>query len=165
MKRIYALLIALLLCAVPALADSAELTGNALLVHDTVKWCMDVPKNAQVLSATEFTCKMTDDYVGHYMLIHVTQDPTIENMMGFASKIIIVDLNTAITYTYNSIENFDVFEINSPEDAAVMLFNSYDAYIQGFNDCIWWGDGEILVHLPEEDVEAINAALTAHFVK
>ena len=47
----------------------------------------------------------------------------------------------------------------SAQEFLCKMSNSYDSYTRGYNDFIWWADAEIVTHMTEEDIAAVNAAL------
>ena len=171
MKRPIALLLAILLFAVPALAAEcactcgadAGLTGNTALIFNAVKNCQDMPKSARVISAQDFICKMSDTTTARYLLIHVSQTEFNANHFGTCSQIILVNMDTEETWTYANVDMNAFPDVIQPENAHIALFNSYDSYLQGYNDFIWWADGEIVTPVSDADIEAINSALDSHF--
>jgi len=161
MKKIIVVFMMILMMGGVAVAEAFD--DNQALVFETVKWCNDVPKNAQVLAAREYT----GDFEGieiHTLLIHTTQDENINMMFGMSSEIIIVDLETGDVYTYKNLSMPETGEISSREDALSMVYNCYDSFLQGYNDGYWVGR-QNFIDMPAEDIEAINAELSAHFVK
>lgn len=165
MKKFFALLLALLLCLTSAAFAEETLSGGALTVYETVKWAQDMPKTARVISAQDFICKMSDSCTAHYMLIYVTQTEFNAMHFGNSSQLILLNMDTNEVWTYTNVDMNNFPETITPENAHIALFNSYDSYTQGYNDFIWWADGEIVTHMSEEDIAAVNAALEAHFVR
>lgn len=173
MKKLIALLTVQLLCAAPALAagcactcaEENSLSGNAALIFETVKFCQDMPKTARVISAQDFICKMSDSVTAHYMLIHVTQTEFNTNHFGYCSQIILLNMDTDEVWTYMNTDLSMIPETIAPENAHIALFNSFDSYVQGYNDFIWWADGEIVTPISSEDIAVINSALDHHFAR
>lgn len=160
-KLISLLVITLLVCS--CLCASAEgLTGHAAPLFETVKWAPEFPKNAQILRAEEFLCKMTDDQQVHVLLAEVTQNPDIEMMYGASSRLLLIDLDTMEVIHYkNFVEHLG--DITTHEEALRSLFNHYWSYVDGANTFIY-ADHEIVFPVSEEDITAVNAALNAYFL-
>lgn len=165
-KKIFAVVLAVMMLATAAFAECGcgnGLSGNAAVVFDSVKWCASAPKNAQVVSAMEYMCKIEDQQL-RLILIEITQDENIEMMFGYSSKIMIVDMDTGIVYGYKDISYPESSEVATREDALRCVYGGFDSYVQGINEFVW-ADHEMSFMLSEDDIAAVNVALTAHFVK
>ncbi|MBE5801846.1 MAG: hypothetical protein E7319_06115 [Clostridiales bacterium] len=169
MKRTLAtlfLLVALVLsCCFPAMAESAgaaSFTGNQQTLFEAVKWNVDFPKNAQILQATEYLCKI-DDLQMHLLLAEVTQNENIETLFGKGSRILLIDLESGEIITHTNCVWPESSDIHSKEDALNMLFSCYFSYLEGYNPFIF-ADHEITFPLTPEEISAINSELNHYFM-
>ena len=154
----------LLLTAGVSLAEEPAFEGNQALVFETMKWCLDIPKDARALHAMEYENTIEGQAV-HVLLIHITQNEAISRLYGNSACIVMVDLDTMDVYTYANLTYPESGEIASKEDALKITFACYDSIIQGINEGMWGGPDEKYTELTAEELEAVNQALMAHFVQ
>ena len=167
MKRILAMLLMVgLLLSVAAVAEGEtgnQLSDNARIVYETIKYSVDFPKDAQVKSAMEYLCKI-DQMQMHLLLVEATQNENIEMLFGRSAGILLINLETNEVITYSNFVSPESSEINSEADAMNLLYNSYSAYLEGYNEFIWT-DSEIIFPLSETEIDSINSELTQFFTK
>jgi len=163
-RRFLSLMLALLLLLPTfAIAESTGFTQNQTLVFEAIKWSNDFPKNAQVLQATEYLCKI-DDMQLHLLLVQATQNETVFSIQDNGSTLMLIDLDSDTTITYTNCVWPESSEIATKEDALNMLFSCWDSYTRGYNPSIF-ADHEITFPLSAEEIQGINAALAATFTK
>lgn len=163
MKRmVTSLLITVLLmtAALPACAVSDQDLPE--LLFETVKWSVDFPKDAQIVKATEFLCKV-GDFQLHLLLAEVTQHEETNNMYGTSSRILLIDLDTGSIINYKNIVWPEEFSIATREDALFVIFAGYDSYMLGYSPFIF-AEHEITFPLAQEVIDDINARLAEHFL-
>ena len=163
MKRmVISLLITLLLVVtvLPACAVSDQDLPE--LLFETVKWSVDFPKDAQIVNATEFLCKV-EDFQLHLLLAEVSQHEEVNNMYGSSSRILVIDLDTGSVINYKNMVWPEEFNIATREDALYIIFAGYDSYLLGYNPFIF-ADHEITFPMAQEVIDDINARLTQHFL-
>ena len=159
MKKVFMIVLCAMMLVSSACAS--ELMGQRQeKIYETVKYCMDIPKDAQVINAMEYACN--PGKLMHMLLIHVSQDEDVEALNGYISKIIAVDLETDFVYTYKNIEMPDAPDMNDINHVRAMIINSYDTYLQGNGEFIWM-DSEIKFELSQEEINAINMRLYEDF--
>lgn len=168
LKKILAtlLLLALLTASIPGLAE-APLTGNAQLIYDAIRWNLNLPKQSMLIHAEEYLYKLNKEITLHALLIEVSLIPELEMHYGLSGRLMVIDLDTG---NIIDCKNFDgnvmwpEGDITSRYDALHLLYSNYWAYLEGYNENIM-GEHEFITPVPEEDVAAINAALTDVFVR
>ena len=174
--KILCLLLSFLMCFTSASAEGCtcactqtdakvapSFQGHQALVYDTVRLSTALPKDAQVIAAIDYLCKI-ENFQLHLLLIHTTQSPLIEQHYGFGARILIVDLETGKTYSYTDLSYPEGEPITSKEDALNYIYGGYDGYLQGFNAFIY-RDAEIAYPMGDEELAAVNEALKAHFLQ
>ncbi len=100
--------------------------------------------------------------------MEVTQSEDIEMMYGMGSRIMVIDLDTCAVIDFKNF-NGDAHwpesgEFTNKDDALHVLYNSYWAYLEGYNEFVM-ASHEFLTPIAEEDVAAINAALSEVFIR
>jgi len=163
MKKCLSLILVLLLLPALSLAEAPSLTPAQNQAFEAVKWNMDFPKDAQVVQAFEYLCK-AEGHSLRLLLMEVTQNPQIESLMGQSSRLLLKDLQTDTVITYSNILWPESSQIASYEDALHMIFSCFDSYLSGYHPHLY-ADHEMIFPLTDEDLEAVNAALRAHFLK
>ncbi|MBQ8653877.1 MAG: hypothetical protein IJ507_02975 [Clostridia bacterium] len=187
LKKLLTLTLALILCLSCAKADPVEdrlsalenrvaalenasaapssptgLSGYPLTVFEAVRWCVDFPKDSQVLSAAEYVCKLGGQPV-HALLIHASQSQFVSDHFGTAAGLMVLDLDTGMLITHtNFIFPENAGETMTRDEALHMLFASFDSHVS-FGTEIIVTDSEIVTPLDASDISAINAALYQHF--
>jgi len=183
MKKFIAMLLALLICAVPAMADEAELlerieqleervaaleallnggaeTGLAGLeqtAYEAVAACAELPKNAEVTYAAEYYGYYGEHQL-HLLLVTATQSEDMEMMYGTASKILLVDLTTGTVYSHKDIVFPEDSEPANYEEALYLAFSAFMSYVEFMPEHIW-SDSEILLPMDGDAIARINGAL------
>jgi len=137
--------------------------GNQQLVFETIRREAAFPKNAQVLSAMEYFCKI-EGYQLHLMLIHATQSEQIEMMFGFGASIMIVDLDNGNVYTYQNIAYPEGQEVTCKEDTIRFVYGGFDSVLNGYGEYVY-SDAEMTYPLTDEEMTQINEALAAFFAQ
>ena len=151
------------ICALAQAAPADDFNDNQSALFEAVCWNMDFPKNAQVLQATEYLCKI-DDMQLHLLLVQATQNETVFSIQDNGSTLMLIDLDSDTTITYTNCVWPESSEIATKEDAMNMLFSCWDSYTRGYNPSIF-ADHEITFPLSAEEIQGINAALAATFTK
>ena len=167
MKRFFSLLVALVLFALPCLAEST-LSGNALTIYEAVRWNPNLAKTAQVLRAEEYLLKLNKTITLHALLMEVTRSDEQEALYGRAGGVLLIDLATGDVIDYKNFDSNVVWpdgDITSQYDALHLLYNSYISYIDGWNEDIMSPDHEFITPLSEADIAAVNNALNAVFLR
>ena len=164
MKKLMLLMIAAMLLALPFLSACAEegLNARQQLVFDTVKYCNDVPKQAEVTGACEYYCKV-EGYPLRALIISVTQTEHIVNHFGPSSQIILLDTDTGEVVTYASFRE-PTGEVAGASDALHLLFNHIASAAMNQTEQ-FYADHEMLFWLSAEEVSAVNDALYTHFTR
>lgn len=164
MKKLMLLMIAMTLFVLPCLSACAEESFNARqqLVFDTVKYCNDVPKQAQITGACEYYCKV-EGYPLRALIIGVRQTEHIANHFGLAARVILLDTDTGEVVTYTTFRE-PMGEVTSASDALHLLFNHVISLTMDQAEQIY-ADHEMLFWLSIEEVRAVNDALTQHFTR
>lgn len=159
--------LALLLgAALPCLAEPA-FAGSAQLIYDAIRWNVNLPKQSTLLHAEEYLIKLTKEITLHALLMEVTLSDDLEAMYGMGGRIIVIDLDTGEIIDYKNFDGNVMWpegEITSRYDALHLLYNCYWSYLEGWNATIM-SDHEFITPVAEEDVAAINAALTKAFIR
>ena len=175
MKKWLILALALLLlsagaqaeCTCPCTRNTGEelpvFQGKQQVVFDTLKWSDAFPKSAQVISAMEYFCK-AEEYQMHLMLIHATQNETVQNMYGFGAQILMLDMDDGNVYSYQNISYPETSEISSKEEALRLIYSAYDSFLNGYNEFVF-SDQEIVYEISAEELDQINEALAMYFTK
>lgn len=162
--RIACLLLTLLLL-LPAfsLAQTAAFTDHQTRIYETIKWSNDFPKNAQVTNAIEYLGKI-DEYQVHLLLVQATQSDMANAYYGNSAGLMLIDLDSDTVITCTNIVWPETSDITSKEDLLNMLFSCWDSYVLGYNPYVYF-DAEITMPLKAEEIDTINAALSAYFTK
>lgn len=137
------------------------LNRNQQAVYEAVKYCNDLPKNAQVLRAMEYMCKVEGEQL-RLLLIETTQNPDLIAMFGRCAGIMLVDQDEGKVITYSNCVWPEEYNIQSREDALNMVFSCYLSHVEGYNPIIF-ADHEMTYPLTEEEMAAVNEALVQHF--
>lgn len=172
MKKNCVLMVMLVLLVLMAIAPAglaeANLSGNSQILHDAVRWNLNLPKQSQVVRAEEYLFKMTKEITLHTLLVEVAVTPELEMQYGFGSKILVVDLDTGLIIDYKNFDGDvrwpDEGEVIAKEDALNLLYNGYWAWLEGYNECIM-SMHEFITPFAEEEIAAINASLTEIFIR
>ncbi len=168
MKRIIAslLLTVLLMCVVTAQAETS-FTGNAQYIYDAIRWNLNLPKESMVMHAEEYLFKLNKEITLHALLMEVTLSEDLEMMYGRGGRLVLIDLDTGDIIDYKNFDGNVMWpdgDITSKYDALHLLYNCYVSYLEGYNENIM-GEHEFITPIAEEDVAAINAALTEAFIR
>ena len=168
MKRKLLILFLSLLMLLPAfsLAESAgdeALSGSALSVYEAVKYCTALPKDAQVLSAAEYYCKV-EGYPLRLLLIEATQTPIIEEFMGKSARLLVLDTDTGESVNCLNVVWSESPDIADRQDALNRLYSGFLSYAEGVNEWVY-ADHEMLFPLSDAQIAGVNAALTSHFAR
>lgn len=160
------LLITLLTVSIPCFAETS-FDGNTQLIFDAIRWNLNLPKQAMLVSAQEYLCKMGPDVQVHTLLMEVSVTPDLEMLHGGAARIILIDLDTGSVIDYANFNGNVVWpdgEITDKDTALHLLFNCYWSYLEGYNSNIV-SDSEIIFPVSEADIAAINDALREVFIR
>ncbi|MBQ2701248.1 MAG: hypothetical protein IJF65_08860 [Clostridia bacterium] len=150
-------------CSHAATAPSPVLQGNQALIYEAVRLSNALPKDAQVISALDYACKLEGIQL-HLLLIQVTQSEHIAQHFGVCSQILIVDPDTQEVFSYLDLTFPEGEPIVSKTEALRYIYGGYEAYLQGYNPFIY-SDAEITYPLTDGELTAINEALQAHFLQ
>lgn len=159
MKRLLAALLALIVLLPSAQAESLS---PAALTEEAVKWCAALPKDSQVLRAVEYSCDDIEGQSVHALLIAATATQEAYNFYGNAAGLLLVDLSDGKVYSHGDFPVFEGQPVQSREDALLWLFNCWDS-AQRPGTQIIWSENEQQIPLTEEEIQAVNANLTAYF--
>lgn len=165
-KRVLAVIIAMILLLglnISFAEEASVFNAHQKLLFETVKWNVNLPKDAQILHAEEYICKMTQDIPVRVLLAEITQNPDIEMMYGTSSRLLLIDLETMQVVDHKSVVWPESSDIATKEEALNMLFSCYDSYLQGYNEFIY-ADHEIVTPVAEDEIAAINEALNHYFL-
>jgi len=158
----------LLTVAFPVQAESAEMSANAQLLFDTIRWNLNLPKQSMVQHAEEYLFKLSKQITLHTLMAEVSVSEDMEMQYGAGSRIILIDLDTCEVIDYKNFDGNvrwpDTGEVTSKYDALHLLYNAYWSCLDGYNDMLM-SEFAILMPLSDEDVAAINAALTEVFIR
>lgn len=155
------LLAALLLCF-SAAGETMDFTPAQFDAYEAVKWNVDFPKNAQILQAMEYFCK-AEGHPLRLMLLELTQNEHIENLFGNAARLLLIDLETGESITYANFTFPEGSSAPSKQETLHILFNHFVSYVEGYNPQIY-ADHELIFPLTPEEISAVNAALSQHFM-
>jgi hypothetical protein len=150
----------MLLCF-SASAETADFSLAQTNAFETVKWNADFPKDAQLIQAMEYFCKVEGHQL-RLMLLEVTQNENLVNIFGNAARLLLVDLETGETVTYANF--YETTEVTTKQDALNLLFNHFFSFIEGYNPQIF-ADHELIFPLSQEEISEVNAALNQHFIR
>lgn len=161
-KKLLAIITAfLVLLTSSALCETAALGDTAQLVLDTVKWSTAFPKDAQVVQACEYFCKVEGQQL-RVVLAEVTQQELLLNILGGSGRLLLIDMDSDLVLTHQNFTEPDYSNIATHEDALKLLFNSYFSYVAYGAEFIY-SDAEMLFPISDDEIAAINNALTAYF--
>ncbi|MBR6571598.1 MAG: hypothetical protein IKK75_14210 [Clostridia bacterium] len=170
MKKCFALILAVMMLmsfSLTCLAETA-LSENARLIYETIRWNVNLPKTAMVQHAEEYLFKLTDEITLHALLMEITISEELEMMYGTGGRIVVIDLDTGEVIDYKNFDGNVLWpvegEVTSKYDALHLMYNSYWSCLDGYNDRIM-SDFEFLTPIPDEEIAAINAALTSCFIR
>ena len=158
-KKFLIFLFAAMLLCFSAVAETNGLTLAQSNAYEAVKWNVDFPKNAQILQAMEYFCKLEGHQL-RLMLLVVTQNETVESIYGNSARLMLVDLESGETVTYSNFQ--ETMEVTTNQDALNVLFNHFCSYIE-FQPSQIYADHELIFPLSQEEITEVNAALTHHF--
>lgn len=159
-KKLLIILFAAMLFICSATAETTDLTLLQRNAYEAVKWNVDFPKNAQIVQAMEYFCKIEGHQL-RLMLLEVTQNEMIESIYGNSARLLLVDLETGDTVTYANFH--EAMEVTTKQDAMNVLFNHYFSYIES-NASQIYADHELIFPLIQEEISEVNAALLRHFM-
>ena len=169
MKKLLFLLMILIMFSSAALAtEDATLSGNAQLIHDAIRWNLNLPKQSNVVRAEEYLFKLTKEITLRTLLMEVTLSEELEMMYGKGGKILLLDLDTLEIIDYKNFDSNvrwpDNGDVTSKYDGLHLLYNCYWSYLEGYNENIM-SEFEFITPISEDEIAAINAALNAAFVR
>ena len=160
------LLLALLTSFGPSLAE-ASFIGNTQLMYDAIRWNLNLPKQSMLSHAEEYLFKLNKEITLHALLMEVTLSPELEMQYGLGARMIVIDLDTSDIIDYKNYDGNVVWpegDITSKYDALHLLYNCYWSYLEGYNENIM-GEYELITPIAEEEIAAVNAALTEVFIR
>lgn len=168
LKKLLSILLLLLLLttALPTMAE-AVFEGNPQLMYDAIRWNLNLPKQATIVRAEEYSVELSKAVTLHALLMEVAVTPEMEMMYGMASKIVVIDLDTGDLLDYKTFDGNVMWpegEVTDKTEALNLLFNGYWSYLEGYNQIIMT-DREEIISIPEEDIQAVNDALKAVFIR
>ena len=160
------LLVALLVLSLPVLSEEA-LSGHAARIYDAIRWNVNLPKQSTVLHAEDYLFKLTKDITLNALLMEVSLSEDLQMMYGRGGGFMLIDLDSGevIDYkTYDGNVRWPDGDVTSRYDALHLLYGGYWSYCEGYNENIM-SMHEFITPLEQADVDAINAALTAAFIR
>jgi hypothetical protein len=160
------LLMALLAAALPCMAEGS-FTGNAQLMYDAVRWNLNLPKQSMITRAEEYLVKLNKELALHALLMEVTLSPELEMQYGLGGRLLVIDLDTGEMIDYKNFDGNVMWpegELTDKHTALHLLYNCYWAYLEGYNETIM-SEHEFITPVAEEEIAAINAALTKLFIR
>jgi len=163
----FILLFAMLSVSIPAFAENS-FAGNTQLIYDAIRWNLNLPKQSMLTHAEEYLFKMNKEITLHALLMEVTLSPELEMLYGTGGKIVLIDLDTGDMIDYKNFDGNVVWpdsgDVTSKYDALHLLYNAYWSCLDDYNDFIM-SEYEFVTPISEEDVAAINTALTEAFIR
>ncbi|MBR6524628.1 MAG: hypothetical protein IKT57_01505 [Clostridia bacterium] len=173
MKKVGTLLLVLLLlvpalslaesCTCPCAAQMPEnetlpaLTGHAATAFDAVRYCNALPKNAHVISAAEYICKIEGIPV-RLLLINASQSEFTANHFGTCAGIVIVDLDTLEVYDHTTLSFWEGEPVTEKKGVLELVYSHFDSHLMNGTEWIVT-DSEILFPLSDDEIQQINLAL------
>lgn len=160
------LVLVLLTIALPTMAE-AVFDGNPQLMFDAIRWNLNLPKQTTIVRAEEYSVELSKEVALHALLMEVAVTPEIEMMYGMASKIVVIDLDTGDLLDYKTFDGNVMWpegEVTDKAEALNLLFNGYWSYLEGYNPIIMT-DREEIIPITEADIQAVNDALKAVFIR
>lgn len=165
MKKLFAVLLCAVMMTGWCCAETV-LPGHAQLAYETIRWDVNLPKTAELVSANEYLFKMTKEITLHALLMEVRLSDDLEAMYGTGGRLMLVDLDSGMVIDYKTYDQNvrwpDSGDVTSTYDALHLLYGSYWGYMDGGNEFIM-SEHEFVTPMAEEDVAAVNAALEATF--
>lgn len=158
-KFLIFLFVAMMFCF-SAVAETNSFTLAQSNAYEAVKWNADFPKNAQIIQAMEYFCKIEGHQL-RLMLLELSQNEVIETMYGQSARLLLVDLETGEAITYANFQ--EAMEVSTRQDALNLLFNHFCSYIE-FHPSQIYADHELIFPLSQEEITEVNAALIHHFM-
>ncbi|MBE5794396.1 MAG: hypothetical protein E7323_06915 [Clostridiales bacterium] len=155
--------IVLLILPVFSFAETTGFSDQQNRIYEAIKWSDDFPKSAQVTNAVEYLCKI-DDYQVNLLLVQATQNEMIASHKGSSSTLMLIDLDSDAVITYTNCVWPETPDINTKDDLLNMLFACWDSYTMGYNPFVYT-EFEITNPMPQEEIAAVNMALSAYFSK
>ena len=160
MRRWIACMLALLMLVPAALAE--ETRDMAALTLESVKWCVQLPKDAQVIKAVAYSCGDFEGYPVEALLIAATPSEEAQAFRGAAAGLLLVDLADGRVYTDSDFPVFEGQPVQSREDALLWLFNSWASNWYQENVRLWT-ENETCVPLTEDEIKFVNDQLMKYF--
>lgn len=169
MKKIVCLLLLTLLLMLGACGIcESPLSGHAQTIFDAIRWNVNLPKQSTLVHAEEYQFRMTKEITLHTLLMEVTLSQELEAIYGMGGRLMLIDLDTGDLIDYKNFDGDvrwpDEGDVTSKYDALHLLYNCYWSYLEGYNEDIM-SMHEFITPLAEEEISAVNAALTDAFIR
>ena len=155
------LLIMMLLPCLCAQAEGPAFNQRQQMLFDAVRYCNDLPKDSQVISAMEYFCKVEGQQL-RLMLMNCTQTEHIANHFGIASTLVLLDTETGDVISYTNHVPYEGHPVASKLDAMNLVFSAYSSYVSFGAEQICT-DSELCFPLSAEELNVVNQALRAYF--
>lgn len=166
MKRMLSLALALMMLFSAAAMAEETLSENGKIIFDAVRCDMNLPKDACVLSAHEYLVKLNASVMLNALILKVSTFPLMENFYGNSAGIMVIDLIDGAVIDRLTVDENAMWpdgDITDKNLALNLLFHCYDAYTLGYNPFVM-SEFEFLFPLAEDDIAAVNQALSACFL-